>query len=163
MAVVTATSTPSYIYGRTLFCIFIIHILPNIRFACVTAAYNALWHLQLALILTFWDIVLYIHLIWEVIPVIFIGALSLGENGLTEYIFSSMKTKFTLSCFKWHPIMLKKTEELDYIHLSVKKIITLSFPYKCPTFQIICFSLTYKTILLNRWRLFLNWDCFYES
>lgn len=41
MAVVTATSTPSYTYGRTLFCIFIIHILPSIRFTCVTAAYSA--------------------------------------------------------------------------------------------------------------------------
>lgn len=121
MAVVTATSTPSYTYGRTLFCIFIIHILPNIRFACVTAAYSALWHLQLALILTFWDIVLYIHLIWEVIPVIFIGALSLGENGLTEYIFSSMKTKFTLSCFKWHPIMLKKNQKNLIIYILVLK------------------------------------------
>lgn len=122
MAVVTATSTPSYIYGRMLFCIFIIHILPNIRFACITAAYSALWHLQLALILTFWDILLYINLIWEVIPVIFIGALSLGENGLTEYIFSGMRTKFTFSYFKWYLVMLKKKpEELDYIHLSIKK------------------------------------------
>lgn len=161
MAVVTATSTPSYTYGRTLFCIFIIHILPNIRFACVTAAYSALWHLQLALILTFWDIVLYIHLIWEVIPVIFIGALSLGENGLTEYIFSSMKTKFTLSCFKWHPVMLKKQRNLIIYILVLKK--SSLYLYKYPTFQIIYFSLTYKTILLNRWRLFLNWDCFYES
>lgn len=66
-------------------------------------------------------------------PVIFIGALSLGKNGLTEYIFSSMKTKFTLSYFKWHLAMLKKTEELDYIHLRVKKnhdfIFSLQIPY----------------------------------
>lgn len=48
MAVVTATSPPSYIYGRMLFCIFITHILPNIRFAGVTAACSALRHLQLS-------------------------------------------------------------------------------------------------------------------
>lgn len=41
MAVVTATSTSGYIYDRMLFCILII-FLPNVRFACVTAAYSAL-------------------------------------------------------------------------------------------------------------------------
>lgn len=44
MAVVTATSTSSYIYDRMLFCILII-FLSNVRFACVTAAYSALWQI----------------------------------------------------------------------------------------------------------------------
>lgn len=51
--------------------------------------------------------------------------------------------------------MLKKQRNL-IVYILVLKKSSLSFPYKYPTFQIICFSLTYKTILFNRWRFFLN-------